>query len=52
MCIPCADLKNTGLDIFGYYGHPLKFAVVFRVNDGKYQNILPPLIFANSPRWF
>ena len=29
----------------------MNFAVVFRVNDGKYQSIFLTLIFANSPRW-
>ena len=41
MSIPCADSENSIFDIFGNCRRQLNFAVAFRVNDGKYLNILP-----------
>ena len=49
MPLPCIDIKNYFFDIFGNCHNQLNFAVIFRVNEGKYQNILPTPIFANSP---
>ena len=47
--IPCTDSKNLVLDIFEKCCRQLNFAVAFRVNTSKYQNILLAPIIANSP---
>ena len=49
MGIPYTDLHNFVFDIFGNSRRQLNLAVAFRFKDGKYQNILPTPIFANSP---
>ena len=43
------DLEDFVFDIFGNCRRQLNFAVVFKTNDGKYQNILLRPIFANFP---
>ena len=50
MHIPSTDLENFIFDVFENWIRRFKFAVVFRVNEGGYQNIFPTLIFANCPR--
>ena len=45
MRTPCKDLENFVFDIFGNSRLQFDFAVVFRVNDNRYQNILSTPIF-------
>ena len=52
MPISCSDLKDFVFNIFRNYCCQLNFAVVFRVNDGKYENILLAAVLANYPRCF
>ena len=49
MPLLCTDIKNFVFDIFGNSHHQLNFAVIFLVNQGKYQNILPTPVCGNSP---
>ena len=48
LCLSIAyNLENFVSHIFGNCRRQLNFAIVFRVNDGKYQNILPTPISAS-----
>ena len=48
LCLSIAhNLENIFCHIFGNCHRQLHFAIEFRVNDGKYQNILPTPIFAS-----
>ena len=49
MFISGIDLKNFVFGIFGNCRRQLIFAVVFRVDDGRCQSVLPTQIFPNSP---
>ena len=46
MPISCSDLKYFAFNIFRNCCRQLKFAVVFRVDHGKYLNILSTAILA------
>ena len=48
MSIPSTDLENLVFGIFGNCRRQLNFAVVFRVNEGKYQNKWLTPILTNS----
>ena len=47
MPITCSDIKNFVFHIFGNCCPRLNFAVLLRISDGKYQNILLTPICAN-----
>ena len=47
--ILCTDLEDFVFDLFGNCRRDLDFAVVFRVNDGKYQNYFADANFCQIP---
>lgn len=47
--IPCTDLEDFAFYLFGNCRRDLDFAVVFRVNDGKYQNYFADANFCQIP---